>query len=73
MGRIINNLVSNIRKYGDMKQEVCLEFFLFYQIRWEFSITNGIALSDSHINGTGIGLKKCISYDVPDEWMCRNS
>lgn len=56
MGRIINNLVSNIRKYGDMKQEVCLEFF-YLSDKVGISITNGIALSDSHINGTGIGLK----------------
>ena len=45
-----------IRKYGDMKQEVCLEFF-YLSDKVGISITNGIALSDSHINGTGIGLK----------------
>ena len=55
-----------------MKQEVCLEFF-YLSDKVGISITNGIALSDSHINGTGNRIKKCISYDVPDEWMCRNS
>lgn len=56
MGRIINNLFSNIKKYGDMEQSVCLEI-IYLTDKIGVSFTNRTALSDMPAERTGIGLK----------------
>lgn len=56
IGRIINNLFSNIEKYGDRKRNVSLEL-VYMPDKIGISIKNGIALPNTQIEGTGIGLK----------------
>lgn len=58
MQRVLNNVLSNIRKYADAAVPICItasehdEFF-------ELSFTNGIVDTDTEKESTGIGLKTC--------------
>ncbi|HIY00741.1 MAG TPA: HAMP domain-containing histidine kinase [Candidatus Blautia faecipullorum] len=56
MGRIMNNLISNIQKYADSREKI--ELGLIYE-PWRVGIfiKNKIARPDSSIQGTGIGVK----------------
>ncbi|MCD8016066.1 MAG: HAMP domain-containing histidine kinase [Lachnospiraceae bacterium] len=76
VGRIMNNIISNIEKYADKSQEIRLE--LLYEHKngiavaesapglseekseadyIELSFTNGIAVPNQYVEGTGIGVK----------------
>ncbi|MCD7883236.1 MAG: HAMP domain-containing histidine kinase [Lachnospiraceae bacterium] len=76
VGRIMNNIISNIEKYADKSQEIRLE--LLYEHKngnaaagseqeqseekldadyIEMSFTNGIAVPNQYVEGTGIGVK----------------
>ncbi len=56
IGRIINNIISNLEKYGDKKQDV--QIGIIYRQDWIcVYIENGIAVPGSYVEGTGIGLR----------------
>lgn len=76
IGRIMNNIISNIEKYADKSQEIRLELLYEYkngiaaaenvQEQSEekseadyikMSFTNGIAVPNQYVEGTGIGVK----------------
>lgn len=56
LGRIINNIISNIQKYGDarIRVEICL---LYTPGQVGVCVKNGIAVTDSCVSGTGLGVK----------------
>lgn len=56
IGRIMNNIISNIEKYGDRGREVKIELF-YRQNKVEISIINAIAAQDKSVEGTKIGVK----------------
>lgn len=56
MGRILNNIISNIEKYGDRAREVQIEI-TYEADRAGVLIANGRAMPDSYVAGTGIGVK----------------
>lgn len=56
MGRIVNNIISNLEKYGDKNQNI--QIGIIYKQDWIcVYIENGIAIPDSYVEGTGIGLR----------------
>lgn len=76
IGRIMNNIISNIEKYADKSQEIRLELLYEYKNGIaaaenvqeqseekseadyiEMSFTNGIAVPNQYVEGTGIGVK----------------
>lgn len=56
MGRILNNIISNIEKYGDRERAVQIELTCGAD-QVEVLIANGRAMPDSYVAGTGIGVK----------------
>ena len=56
MGRIINNILSNILKYADQQQAVEL-FSLYEDTIIAIKIMNGVQQTEKAVSGTGIGLK----------------
>lgn len=56
MGRIPNNIISNIEKYGDRERAVQIELTCGAD-QVEVLIANGRAMPDSYVAGTGIGVK----------------
>lgn len=56
MGRILNNIISNIEKYADRERAVQIEL-TYGADRAGVLIANGRAMPDSYIAGTGIGVK----------------
>lgn len=58
MQRVLNNILSNIRKYADIAVPITInasEHDNFF----ELSFTNGIVEEDTEKESTGIGLKTC--------------
>ncbi|MDO4340388.1 MAG: HAMP domain-containing sensor histidine kinase [Eubacteriales bacterium] len=56
VGRIMNNIISNIEKYGDKECEVMIKI-IYRKYSVEISIGNGAAKTNEYVAGTGIGLK----------------
>ena len=58
MQRVLNNILSNIRKYADAAVPISInasEHDNFFELRF----TNGIIDADTEKESTGIGLKTC--------------
>lgn len=56
MGRIMNNLISNMKKYADKNQKIYME--LFEEKDWVgMRVQNGIIQTNPCVKGSGIGLK----------------
>ena len=56
VGRIMNNIISNLEKYGDRHQEIQIKI-TYEQDRAGVFIRNGIAVPNQYVQGTGIGVK----------------
>ena len=56
LGRIMNNVISNLEKYGDRGQAVQIAL-LYRQKTVGISVKNSVALPDEYVEGTGIGVK----------------
>ncbi|MCD8023075.1 MAG: HAMP domain-containing histidine kinase, partial [Lachnospiraceae bacterium] len=56
MGRIMNNIISNIEKYADKDQDITVSVFCGND-RVDISIGNKIAGANPYVEGTGIGVK----------------
>ena len=56
LGRILNNLMSNLEKYGDKKQEVLIEI-AYEEDRVGLFFENAIAVPEQYVEGTGIGVR----------------
>lgn len=56
LGRIVNNLLSNIEKYGDREKKVHVGIF-YGTGKVGIEIKNGIASPGKYVKGSGIGLK----------------
>lgn len=56
LGRIVNNIFSNLEKYGDKQQNVKI-WILYEPNRAGIAIENGMALPGQYVEGTGIGMK----------------
>lgn len=56
LGRIVNNLISNIEKYGDRSCEVVIQI-IYEHDQIGICIQNGIAVPDPYVEGTGLGVK----------------
>lgn len=56
MGRIINNIFSNIERYGDKQKQVKI-WMIYEPDRVGIAIQNSIAASGQYVEGTGIGMK----------------
>ncbi len=56
LGRIINNVFSNIERYGDKQKQV--KIWLIYEpYRAGIAIQNSMAAPGQYVEGTGIGIK----------------
>ena len=55
-GRIINNIFSNLEKYGDRKRQVKIRM-IYEPHRVGIGIRNHMAMPDQYVEGTGIGIK----------------
>lgn len=56
VGRIMNNIISNIEKYGDKECEVLIKI-IYEQYSVEILIANSVATTNEYVAGTGIGVK----------------
>ena len=56
LGRIFNNIFSNLEKYADREQEVVI-WIVYERDRAGIVIQNGMAQSGPFAEGTGIGVK----------------
>lgn len=56
LGRIINNIFSNLEKYADKEQEVMIQM-IYEPRRTGILIQNGMAQAGTYTEGTGIGVK----------------
>lgn len=56
LGRIVNNILSNIEKYGDQSSEVLIQL-IYNPDQIGISIQNGTAAPDQFVEGTGLGVK----------------
>ena len=60
MGRMINNIVSNVDKYGDREKHVEIRM-IYEQERVGIAVKNGMAARGKYVEGTGIGVKNISS------------
>ncbi len=60
MGRMINNIVSNVDKYGDREKHVEIRI-IYEQERVGIAVKNGMAARGKYVEGTGIGVKNISS------------
>lgn len=60
LGRIMNNIFSNIEKYGDKGQDVKI-WMDYGQDRVGIAISNRMAMPGRYVEGTGIGVKNVSS------------
>lgn len=60
LGRIMNNIFSNIEKYGDKEKEIQLQI-LYEPGRVGISIQNRAAVPGHGVEGSGIGVKNICS------------
>ncbi|MDO5135253.1 MAG: HAMP domain-containing sensor histidine kinase [Eubacteriales bacterium] len=56
IGRVMNNIASNIEKYADQRQKITLKIH-YEKDQAVVMIQNGIDTSAAHMAGTGIGVK----------------
>lgn len=56
IGRIINNIFSNVEKYADRDKEVKI-WIIYEQERVGIAVKNGMATPNKYVEGTGIGVK----------------
>lgn len=56
LGRIVNNMISNIVKYGNREREVKMKTD-YCQNHVEILVQNHIAAPEQYVSGTGIGVK----------------
>ncbi len=56
LGRIVNNMISNIQKYGDIRTRVEIRL-LYVPGQVGVCVKNGIAAADTGGSGTGLGVK----------------
>lgn len=56
LGRIMNNIFSNLEKYGDKEKRVKI-WMIYEPDRVGIAIENGIAMPCQYVEGTGIGMK----------------
>lgn len=56
LGRIMNNVFSNIERYGDKEKQVDI-WVIYEPHRAGIAIKNGMAAPGQYVEGTGIGIK----------------
>lgn len=56
LGRIVNNIISNIQKYGDVRVRVEIRI-LYVSGQVGVCVKNGVAAVDTSGSGTGLGIK----------------
>lgn len=56
LGRIINNIYSNLEKYGDKEKQVTI-WIIYEPGRAGIAVKNSMAASGRYVEGTGIGVK----------------
>lgn len=56
LGRIVNNIYSNLEKYGDKEKRVKI-WMIYEPDRAGIAVENGIAMPCRYVDGTGIGMK----------------